>query len=240
MTDVKGKFVYIENLRSYSSDTISTNNNSQGNYYGQCYNNLYRTPIFSLQGTYSNNFYAGFTMTLPAPLFSLPSLNISSLSAAGGSSASSSSFSAFSYNSGSRTSIQLTGSLSNYNANKGERLARIARSGITGWAPKGQIGNCAQKVKTAIQKAGLGEYIYNTNGCDIADAYKNNPNFREISAAGLDLKKLPAGCILCYGPGVSKYNKKYGHTEITLGDGTAASNGHTHNIRPGARVLIPV
>ena len=74
----------------------------------------------------------------------------------------------------------------------------------------------------------------------MADAYKSTGNFKEISAQGVDLKKLPAGCILCYDKGVAGYNSKYGHTEITLGNGKSVSDGITRNIRPGARILIPV
>ena len=56
----------------------------------------------------------------------------------------------------------------------------------------------------------------------------------------MDLSSLPAGCVLVYDRGVAGYSSKYGHTEITLGDGTAGSGGITHNIRQGARVFVPV
>ena len=67
-----------------------------------------------------------------------------------------------------------------------------------------------------------------------------NKNFKQISAEGIDLKKLPAGCVLVYERGVSGYSSEYGHVEITLGDGTAVSGGRTRNIRPGAKVFVPV
>lgn len=133
------------------------------------------------------------------------------------------------------TVINYTGKLADYCAEKGKRLAQAALNG----SPRKFLSKCAKYVKNAIARAGLGSYR-SGNGCDIADVYKSNGNFKEISAEGVDLKKLPAGCILCYGRGVSGYNSQYGHTEITLGNGKAVSDGVTRNIRPGARILIPV
>ena len=72
------------------------------------------------------------------------------------------------------------------------------------------------------------------------DPLVRNKNFKEVSAKNIDLSSLPAGCVLVYDRGVSGYSSQYGHTEITLGNGTAASGGITHNIRQGARVFMPV
>ena len=53
-------------------------------------------------------------------------------------------------------------------------------------------------------------------------------------------KDLPAGCVLVYEKGVAGYSSQYGHIEITDGNGNAYSDGKTRNIRPGAKVYIPV
>ena len=125
--------------------------------------------------------------------------------------------------------------LDDYNAFKGERLARIALNNSVGWT-----GYCATYVKKDIQAAGLGSY-------KLGDAYKmpkilrNNPNFKEISTNGVDVSKLPAGCVLVYGKGVEGYSDNYGHTEITLGDGRAASDGITKNLhKKPSNIFIPV
>jgi hypothetical protein len=135
-----------------------------------------------------------------------------------------------------RSAIRYTGKLADYCAEKGRRLAQAALNG----APGRFLKRCATYVKKAIVNAGLGSYKQGVHGYGMADAYKATGNFREISAEGVDLKKLPAGCILCYGKGVAGYNGQYGLTEITLGNGKAVSDGITRNIRPGARILIPV
>lgn len=122
-----------------------------------------------------------------------------------------------------------------YNSAKGEKLASIAIknsvSNFTGW--------CAKYVKRDIEEAGLGRYQQgHAHECDtILD---NNPNFKEISTDGLNLSDLPAGCILIYERGVSGYSNKYGHVEITDGNGNAYSDGKTTSIKPGAKVYIPV
>ena len=123
-----------------------------------------------------------------------------------------------------------------YNRQKGEKLARLMGSRST----DGGFDNyCARNVKEAIEDAGLGRYE-SGHGYQMADILCRNRNFKEISAQNLDLSTLPAGCVLVYDRGVAGYSSQYGHTEITLGDGTAGSGGITHNIRQGARVFVPV
>lgn len=123
-----------------------------------------------------------------------------------------------------------------YNKKKGRKLAEeIAKRSSKG----GFDGYCAAHVKTAIETAGLGQKK-SGDAYQLAGILKQNKNFKEISTDGLDLKSLPAGCVLVYDKGVSGYSSQYGHTEITIGDGTAGSGGITNNIRKGARVFIPV
>ncbi len=123
-----------------------------------------------------------------------------------------------------------------YNEEKGAELAREIASVSTNG---GFDGYCARNVKEAIMDAGLGGYQPG-HGYQMAGILAGNKNFREIPTRNIDLKKLPAGCVLVYDKGVAGYSSQYGHTEITLGNGTAASGGITHNIRDGARVFMPV
>lgn len=121
-----------------------------------------------------------------------------------------------------------------YDAKKGQRLARTAQQSAHGF-----VGKCATYVKKDIERAGLGKYQYgHAYQCD--DILDANPNFKQISTDGLDLKDLPAGCILVYDRGVAGYSASYGHIEITDGKGNAYSDGKTKNIRAGAKVYVPV
>lgn len=134
------------------------------------------------------------------------------------------------------SNISVNESLQNvgYSAGKGQKLANIAKQNATGFKKL-----CATYVKRDIEQAGLGEYksghAYQCDGI-----LSKNPNFKEISTKGLNLETLPAGCVLVYDKGVSRYSKKYGHIEITDGNGNAFSDGKTRNIRPGAKVFVPV
>ena len=70
---------------------------------------------------------------------------------------------------------------------------------------------------------------------------RKNSNFKELSPSSVDVKKLPAGCILVYGRGVSGYSKEYGHIEITTGDGRAVSDGITKHLRNNpTAVFMPI
>ncbi len=125
-------------------------------------------------------------------------------------------------------------SMKEYNANAGERLASIAL--------KNQIGfnkQCARYVKNAIVKAGLGTYE-SGHGYQMANVLRKNKNFKEISPTTYNVNSLPAGCILVYDRGAAGYNSKYGHVEITTGDGRAVSDGITKNLRQPSAVFVPV
>lgn len=126
-------------------------------------------------------------------------------------------------------------SLSNYNASAGQRLANIALNRSVGWT-----GYCARYVKRAICAANLGSYE-SGHAYQMSSILRKNKNFKEIPVDSVNVKDLPAGCILVYGKGKAGYHKKYGHTEITTGDGRAVSDGITKNLRkePSA-IFIPV
>ena len=121
-----------------------------------------------------------------------------------------------------------------YNAKKGKSLAQTALSNSVGFT-----GYCAKYVRSALEKTGLSNGLRG-DAADYNTILASNKNFKEISAQGLDLKSLPAGCILVYDRGQSGYSSQYGHIEITTGSGQAVSDGITNNIRPGARVYVPV
>lgn len=126
-------------------------------------------------------------------------------------------------------------SLSNYNANAGERLARYALQ----HAKSKPTHNCATYVKTAIEKVGLGAY-------ETGDAYKTtsilrkNSNFKEISPSSVDVKDLPAGCVIVFNRGTYTYSKKCGHVEITTGDGRAVSDFVNRDLKKPSAIFVPV
>ena len=122
---------------------------------------------------------------------------------------------------------------SGYDYIKGQKLANIARKNVVGFKKK-----CATYAKTDIQQAGLGKYEYG-NATDCDKILDRNPNFKRVNISLEELKNTP-GIVLVYKAGVSGYHKKYGHIEITGGDGCAYSDGRTRNIRPGFIAYAPV
>jgi len=125
----------------------------------------------------------------------------------------------------------------NYNSQKANKLASTADKNALG----GSIGYCAKYVKNAISKSGLGSYEYG-HAYAVADTLGRNNNFKEINISGRDLKNLPAGCVIVYNKGDAGYSSSYGHVEITLGSGKAASDFVNGNIKSSdkARVFVPV
>lgn len=126
-------------------------------------------------------------------------------------------------------------SLSGYNASAGQRLANIALNNSVGWT-----GYCARHVKRAISAANLGSYEYG-HAYQMPSILRKNKNFKEIPVGSVNVKDLPAGCILVYGKGKAGYSKDYGHTEITTGDGRAVSDGITKNLyKEPSAIFMPV
>jgi len=122
-----------------------------------------------------------------------------------------------------------------YSASSGLRLARTALSRSVGF-----IGYCARFVKNAIASCGLGSYV-SGDAHEMIRILRNNKKFKEIPAYGVNPRTLPPGCVLVYGRGVSGYSSRYGHTEITTGDGRAVSDGITNNIRGNiTAIFVPV
>lgn len=193
-------------------------------------------PSFAAIGNYFMNMFSNFSLSsfLSNFSFTLPHFNFSTRRIA------STSFSASSSSGGQRVAV--SGSNQNmsfwqrlgYNAEKGLKLAKDAARHVTGF-----IGKCARYVKNAISRCGLGAYT-SGHGYQMVDTLRNNKNFKQISPDGVDLKKLPAGCILVYGRGVSGYSSTYGHAEITTGTGKAVSDGVTNNLRKPTAIFIPV
>ena len=134
-----------------------------------------------------------------------------------------------------------------YSKEKGEKLARDMRNHAVGFT-----GYCSRHVSNGLQRTGLGnERMASAHMMDTA--LDGNKNFKRIQVNSLaELKALPAGCIIVYEANASwnnglrtgHYNATHGHIEVTLGDGTAASDGITRNMRYAdpsqMSVFIPV
>lgn len=125
-------------------------------------------------------------------------------------------------------------SISDYNAQAGKRLANYALSHA-----KGSSGNCARYVKTAIAKTGLGAY-QSGHGYQVASILRNNSNFKEISPNSVNVKDLPAGCVIVFNRNSQGYDKNYGHVEITTGDGRGVSDGITTKLKKPDAIFVPV
>ena len=124
-----------------------------------------------------------------------------------------------------------------YNQKKGMELAQDALS----HANSKSTGFCARSVKESIARTGLGDYE-SGHAYQCADILSRNPNFKEVKVAAKDVDKLPAGCVIVYPQGDSGYSDQYGHVEISLGNGKAASDFVNRNVKDSAnaRVFVPV
>lgn len=127
-----------------------------------------------------------------------------------------------------------TGKLSDYNSEKGNKLATIALNRACGFNKQ-----CAKYVSDALEEAGLsnGE---RGHAYQMFNILRNNNNFKEISVSDVSVENLPAGCILVYDKGVKGASKDYGHVQVTTGDGRAVSDGITNNIKQPSAIFIPV
>lgn len=134
-----------------------------------------------------------------------------------------------------------------YSKEKGEKLAKDMRKHAVGFT-----GYCSRHVSNGLQRTGLGNER-RASAHQMDTALDGNKNFKRIQVNSLaELKALPAGCIVVYEANASwnngfrtgHYNAQHGHIEVTLGDGTAASDGITRNLRYAdpsqMSVFIPV
>lgn len=147
-----------------------------------------------------------------------------------------------------------TGSLSQYNPEKGNRLAEIAMRNA-GFVvdrytkqvttqikdPQDFNGGCARYVQTDLAVAGLDDGISRVGSAYLmTNSLRRNRNFAEISNS-TPLRDLPAGTIIVYNRGACGYNKKHGHVEIITTDGRAVSDGITDYLyKKPSHIFIPV
>lgn len=124
-----------------------------------------------------------------------------------------------------------------YDSSAGSRLAQDTASHATGFE-----GHCARFVSNALERAGLSNG-QRANATDMDTVLDNNRNFRAVKVSSQEeLRNMPAGCIVVYERGAAGYNRTYGHIEVTLGNGHAASDGVTRNMRysDNMTVYVPV
>ena len=124
-----------------------------------------------------------------------------------------------------------------YDSKKGITLAQDAAV----HAKKKSQKYCAKYVKKSMERTGLGSYEKG-HAYECADLLSKNNNFKEIKVSATEFKKLPAGCIVVYPQDDLGYSKKYGHIEITMGNGRGASDFINPNMKysANARVFVPV
>lgn len=122
-----------------------------------------------------------------------------------------------------------------YNEATGEKLSAYVKKHAKGFSE-----GCAKAVSDTLAKTGLSNgkrgHAYQMNSI-----LSNNTHFKEVPVTSIkDTTSIPKGAILVYDKGVCGYNKEYGHVEVAIGNGKAASDG-IQNIKgmPSA-VFIPV
>ena len=123
-----------------------------------------------------------------------------------------------------------------YNANLAQRLAKDVASHVEA----GSTGYCAKYVSNSLERLGIAGA--RGDAYELRDSLRNNPHFKEVDVNSVDIKNLPAGCILVYQQGAAGYSNAYGHVEITLGNGKAASDYINDNIKASLNmnIFVPV
>lgn len=122
-----------------------------------------------------------------------------------------------------------------YNKSKASRLAREVRAG----AKSSPTGYCARHVSNALENIGIS--AKRGDAYEMASNLSRNNDFKEVSISKDELSSLPEGCILVYPKGSAGYSAKYGHIEVTLGNGSAASDFVNKNVKYASdmRVFVP-
>lgn len=127
-------------------------------------------------------------------------------------------------------------SLKGYNQKAGIKLAECALSN----SKSKSTGYCARYVKKAIQNAGLGTY-QSGDAYQMTEILRHNNNFKEVSPSSVNVKELPAGCVIVFNKGAhNKYSPNYGHVEITTGDGRGVSDYINTDLKKPNAIFIPV
>lgn len=122
-----------------------------------------------------------------------------------------------------------------YNSKKGYKLADY----IQRHARSASGGDCALFVRRALEATGLSNGMRG-DAWEYINILSHNPNFKEIDARNMKTSEIPVGAILVYDRGVSGYSTRNGHLQVKLANGAAGSDFITNNIKPGARIFVPV
>ena len=131
-----------------------------------------------------------------------------------------------------------TASLEEVNYDKATAV-KLAKN-VKAHAHTSSTGHCARYVSNAIEASGIP--VTRGHAFEMAGNLKNNEHFQEIKITKDELADLPAGCVLVYPKGSAGYSSQYGHIEITLGNGKAASDFVNNNIKYSSnmKVFVPV
>ncbi len=123
-----------------------------------------------------------------------------------------------------------------YNASLAQKLAQEAASHVE---PR-STGFCSRYVSDAMARVGIAGA--RGHAWELKTSLRNNSHFKEIDPSSVDVTKLPAGCVLVYPKGDSGYSSDFGHVEITLGDGSAASDFINPNLKQSNNmsIFVPV
>jgi len=199
---------------NFGYENLSTRDYSQSSIY---------SPIFSTLN-FDTSYYSS---TLP--VFSTLTARKSSRN----NSSSNNPFKSYSFNTNPKySSLTAAG----YNATLAARLAQDVASN----ARRKSIGYCARYVSDSLERLGL--LTKRGDAWQLKNILRKNPHFKEVDVSSVDVRKLPAGCILVYDRRAAGYSSEHGHVEVTLGNGKAASDFINRNIRvtPNMSVFVPV
>lgn len=110
--------------------------------------------------------------------------------------------------------------LPNYNKVVAEKLSKDIKAHASGFK-----GHCAEFVSNALKREKLSNG-QRGHAWQMKDILRENSKFKEIPISCIkDITSIPKGAVLVYDRGACGYSKTYGHIEIAIGGGKAASDG---------------
>lgn len=128
-----------------------------------------------------------------------------------------------------------TGPFGSYNSQKGKSLSSYIKSHATGFN-----GKCAKFVSDALEATRMSNGKRG-DGYMMSGILRQNPNFKEVPVSSIkDIASIPEGAILVYDKGVCDYSKDFGHVEVAIGGGKAASDGIQKIKGMPSALFIPV
>jgi hypothetical protein len=140
----------------------------------------------------------------------------------------------------------ISSAMAQYNGGMGGKLAQFAKAQAMAAGGFTSLGKCAYYVEAALEKVGI---QYRGHAFELKEQLDRDKRFRRVEVSDAEMRSLPPGAITVHDRNLANLGAgkgaKYGHVEISLGNGQAASDyvgkQMEHHYAGGKRfVYIPI